>query len=69
MNRVPMKQTVDNGLTTQEGWDPNAGYDSTGRMTAGFEKGGSINNEGDITYMSSKQIKEFLKNGGQLEFQ
>ena len=69
MNRVPKRQTVDTGLTTQEGWDPNAGYDSTGRMTAGAAKGGSVNNEGDITYMSSKQIKEFLKNGGQLEFQ
>ena len=40
------------------GWDPNAGYESTGRMTTGFgKKGGSVNKEGDITYMSSKQIK------------
>jgi len=30
-------------------------------MTAGFKKGGPVNKEGDITYMSSKQIKEFLK--------
>jgi len=70
MGREDMKDTEFRGTTTQMGWDPNAGYESTGRMTTGFgKKGGSVNNEGDITYMSSKQIKEFLKNGGQLEFQ
>jgi len=70
MGREDMKDTEFRGTTTQMGWDPNAGYESTGRMTTGFgKKGGSVNKEGDITYMSSKQIKEFLKNGGQLEFQ
>jgi hypothetical protein len=69
MGREDMKDTEFRGTTDQQGWDPNAGYESTGRMTAGFKKGGPINKEGDITYMSSKQIKEFLKNGGQLEFQ
>jgi hypothetical protein len=70
MGREDMKDTEFRGGNTQEGWDPNAGYESTGRMTTSFgKKGGSVNNEGDITYMSSKQIKEFLKNGGQLEFQ
>ena len=69
MGREDMKDTEFRGTTDQQGWEP-AGYESTGRMTTGFgKKGGSVNNEGDITYMSSKQIKEFLKNGGQLEFQ
>ena len=70
MGKEDMKDTEFRGGNTQMGYDPNSGYESTGRMTTSFgKKGGSVNNEGDITYMSSKQIKEFLKNGGQLEFQ
>jgi len=65
-----MKDTEFRVTTTQMGWDSNSGNESSGKFTTGFgKKGGSVNNEGDITYMSSKQIKEFLKNGGQLEFQ
>lgn len=59
------KQTMNRG-----DYDPNSGLFRPDQM--GFEgvaqKGGSMYKEGGETYMSAKQIAEYLANGGEIEF-
>lgn len=59
------KETIDRG-----DYDPNSGLfrqDQAG-FTGRAQKGGSTYKEGGETYMSAKQITEFLQNGGEIEF-
>jgi len=59
------KQTMNRG-----DYDPNSGLFRPDQM--GFEgvaqKGGSMYKQGGETYMSAKQIADFLANGGEIEF-
>lgn len=63
------KNQLDKGDYTQWGqFRPDrTGFKDEG-MTTRSQKGGSIYKEGGETYMSAKQITDFLANGGEIEF-
>jgi hypothetical protein len=69
-NLYPVMKQAQSGGYFRGNYDPNSGLFRQDEM--GFkgvaQKGGSTYKEGGQTYMSAKQIADFLANGGEIEF-
>jgi hypothetical protein len=67
---LPFRDQLAKQTTNRGDYDPNSGLFRPDQMgfTGVAQKGGSTYKEGGQTYMSAKQIADFLANGGEIEF-